>query len=69
MGHDRRAHTRRYPMINGYRKPGRVSVRGAHVNDSEGSPADAACGCCLLTAVGLVVLGAMLVNWIKDIFN
>ena len=67
MSHDRRPPTRRYPLVNGYRKPGRVSVKGSRVNDGDDEGGAAACGCIVLMAL---VWGAVeLIAWIKQLFN
>jgi hypothetical protein len=56
MAHSRRPHQRRYPKINGYRKPGMVDVSGSEVGDGEGKPESC---CCLLVALVFVLFGLM----------
>jgi len=60
-------------MRNGYRRPGRVSVNGAYVNDSSGGggdPGGAACGCCLIAFIALITVGGKIMRSIGDVlFN
>jgi hypothetical protein len=65
MAHKRRAHQRRYPKINGYRKPGMVDVRGSDVNDGEADAGGACCGCVILLLVALIFAAGFL----KQAFN
>lgn len=69
MGHDRKPHTRRYPIrADGTRRPGRVNVNGAHVNDSDGD-GGAACGCCLVVVIAIGYAVHACYTWIVNLFS
>lgn len=65
MGHNRKPHTRKYPLrADGTRKPGRVSVNGAYVSESSGG--DGGGGCCLLIIIIAGVILFKAYHWIAN---
>jgi len=70
MGHDRKPHTRRFPrQLDGYRKPGRVNVKGSHVNDSGSDDGGAGCCCCVGVLLVLVAAASQVADWAKSLFE